>query len=78
MKKIIIGIAALGVMSFTTNQLYYSTQLVYAMENIENVKSWIEEDLNSGTMDKDVAEIYIEVLDETHGFISDYHNRYCK
>ena len=78
MKKIIIGIGALGVMSFTTNQLYYSTQLVYAMENIENVKSWVEEDVNAGTMEEDIAEIYIEVLDETHGFISDYYNHCCK
>ena len=41
-------------------------------------ETWIEEDLNSGTVDKDLAEIYIEVLDEAHGFISDYYNHCCK
>jgi len=34
MKKLIITVGALGVMSFTTNQLYYSTQLIWAMDNI--------------------------------------------
>ena len=48
MKKLIIGIGALGIMSFTTNQIYYSTQLVWAMDNLEDMKEWIAEDVNNG------------------------------
>ena len=78
MKKLIIGIGALGVMSFTSNQLYYSTQLVYAMDNIEDMKEWIQQDVESGKMDIDYAETYWETLDETHVFIKDFYNKQCK
>ena len=78
MKKLIIGIGTLGVMSFTSNQLYYSTQLVYAMDNIEDMKEWIQQDVESGKMDIDYAETYWETLDETHVFIKDFYNKQCK
>jgi hypothetical protein len=78
MKKIILGIGALGVMSFTTNQLYFGTQLVYAMNNIQDMKEWIGEDVNNGRMTEEIAEYYYENLDETYGFISDFHEKQCK
>lgn len=78
MKKIIIGIATLGIMSFTTNQLYLGTQLVYAMDNIQDMKEWIGEDVNSGRMDEEMAEYYYENLDETHGFIRDFYEKQCR
>ena len=78
MKKIIIGIAALGAMSFTSNQLYYSTQLVYAMMNIEDMKEWIIQDVENNKIDSVYAEFYFETLDETHGFINDFYEHQCK
>ena len=78
MKKIIIGIAALGAMSFTSNQLYYSTQLVYAMMNIEDMKEWIIQDVENNKIDSVYAEFYFETLDETHGFINDFFEHQCK
>ena len=78
MKKIIIGIAALGAMSFTSNQLYYSTQLVYAMNNIEDMKEWIIQDVENSKIDSVYAEYYFETLDETHGFINDFFEHQCK
>ena len=78
MKKIIISIAALGAMSFTSNQLYYSTQLVYAMMNIEDMKEWIIQDVENNKIDSVNAEYYFEVLDETHGFINDFYEHECK
>ena len=78
MKKLIIGVAALGVMSFTTNQIYYSTQLVWAMDNLENMKEWIQEDLNNGRMSEEIADSYFETLDETHGLVSDFYEKQCK
>ena len=78
MKKIIIGIAALGTMSFTSNQLYYSTQLVYAMNNIEDMKEWIIQDVENNKIDSVYAEFYFETLDETHGFINDFFEHQCK
>ena len=78
MKKIIISIAALGAMSFTSNQLYYSTQLVYAMMNIEDMKEWIIQDVENNKIDSVYAEFYFETLDETHGFINDFFEHQCK
>ena len=78
MKKLIISVAALGVMSFTTNQIYYSTQLVWAMDNLENMKEWIQEDLNNGRMSEEIADSYFETIDETHGLVSDFYEKQCK
>jgi len=78
MKKIIIGITTLGAMSFTSNQLYYSTQLVYAMNNIEDMKEWIIQDVANNKIDSEYAESYFETLDETQSFIQDFYNKQCK
>jgi hypothetical protein len=78
MKKIIIGITTLGAMSFTSNQLYYSTQLVYAMNNIEDMKEWIIQDVENNKIDSEYAESYFETLDETQSFIQDFYNKQCK
>jgi len=78
MKKLMIGIGALGIMSFTTNQIYYSTQLVWAMDNLEDMKEWIQEDVNNGRMSEEIAESYFETLDETHSFVRDFYDKQCK
>ena len=78
MKKLIISVGALGVMSFTSNQMYYSTQLVWAMDNMEDMKEWISEDVNNGIIPEEIAENYFETLDETHSFINDFYNKQCK
>ena len=77
MKKLFIGIGALGIMSFTGNQSMYSTQLIWAMDNIEDMKSWVHEDVEQGRLTEEIAESYYETLDETHGFIKDFHEKNC-
>ena len=77
MKKLFIGIGALGIMSFTGNQIMYSTQLIWAMDNIEDMKSWVNEDVEQGRLTEEIAESYYEVLDETYGFIKDFHEKNC-
>ena len=78
MKKIIIGITTLGAMSFTSNQLYYSTQLVYAINNVEDMKTWIIEDINNGRIEEETAENYFETLDETINLLNDFYEKQCK
>ena len=78
MKKIIIGIAALGAMSFTSNQLYYSTQLVYAMNNIEDMKEWLVQDIENNKINSEHAEFYFETLDETINLLNDFYEKQCK
>ncbi len=78
MKKLIIGITTLGAMSFTSNQLYYSTQLVYAINNVEDMKTWIIEDVNNGRIQEETAENYFETLDETINLLNDFYEKQCK
>lgn len=78
MKKLIIGITTLGAMSFTSNQLYYSTQLVYAINNVEDMKTWIIEDINNGKIEEETAENYFETLDETINLLNDFYEKQCK
>jgi hypothetical protein len=45
MKKILIGISALGVMSFTTNQLMNTYLLSEAINDVQDLQEWIESDV---------------------------------
>jgi len=78
MKKILITIGALGVMSFTTNQLYLGTQLLAAMDNLTDLQEWIQEDVKQGKMSQEWGEFYQEKLDETNGFIQDFYEKQCR
>tara|TARA_B100001741_G_scaffold179950_1_gene148198 strand:+ start:39 stop:275 length:237 start_codon:yes stop_codon:yes gene_type:complete len=78
MKKLILTIGALGVMSFTTNQLYLGTQLLAAMDNLTDLQEWIQEDVKQGKMSQEWGEFYQEKLDETNGFIQDFYEKQCR
>ena len=83
MNKIILTIGVASSLLTTPaekdgTEVYYSNQLIYAMDNIEDMKTWINEDLNNGRMSQEIAESYFETLDETHIFIQDFYNKQCK
>jgi hypothetical protein len=59
-------------------EVYSSTQLVYAINNIEDMKEWITQDVKNNKIDSVYAEYYFETLDETQGFIQDFYNKQCK
>ena len=59
-------------------EVYSSTQLVYAMNNIEDMKRWIIQDVENNKIDSVYAEYYFETLDETKSFIQDFYNKQCK
>jgi hypothetical protein len=48
------------------------------MDNIEDMKEWINEDVNNGVIPEEIAEGYFETLDETHSFVNDFYNKQCK
>ena len=72
MKKILISVGALGVMSFTTNQLINTWQLAEALNNIQDLQEWMEEDYKQGKLDESVASDYLDVLEETEYEIIEY------
>ena len=65
MKKLIISVGALGVMSFTTNQLMNTYQIASAIDNVQDLQEWMKEDVVNGYLQQNVANDYLEILGET-------------
>jgi hypothetical protein len=65
MKKILITIGALGVMSFTTNQLINTYLLSEAINDVQDLQEWIESDVWNGRIDQSVASDYLDTLEIT-------------
>jgi len=74
MKKILITIGALGIMSFTTNQILHTYQLSEAINNVQDMKEWMKEDINSGIIPKEYGDTYVEWLNETEDLLIDFYN----
>ena len=74
MKKILIAVGALGVMSFTTNQLMNTFLLSEAVNNVQDMKEWMKEDIHCGRLDQNVGSDYLDVLNETEDLLIEYYN----
>ena len=56
-------------MSFTTYNIKKSDRLINAIDNLEDIRSFIYEDVNRGAMESDIADIYIDIIDDTQNDI---------
>ena len=65
MKKLIISVGALGVMSFTGNQLMNTYQIASAIDNVQDLQEWMKEDVVSGYLPQTIANEYLQILGET-------------
>jgi hypothetical protein len=74
MKKILIAVGALGVMSFTSNQLMNTFLLSEAVNNVQDLQEWIEQDIYNNRIDQSVASDYIDTLNETEDLLIEYYN----
>tara|TARA_R110002012_G_scaffold317281_1_gene533272 strand:- start:11 stop:262 length:252 start_codon:yes stop_codon:yes gene_type:complete len=74
MKKILIAVGALGVMSFTSNQLMNTFLLSEALNNVQDMREWMVEDQKQGIIEFDYAEYYIEYLNNTEDLLVEYYN----
>jgi len=72
MKKILIAIGALGVMSFTTNQLINTWQLSEAINDVQDLQEWMHEDINNGRLDESVGSDYLQTLQEAEYRMIEY------
>ncbi len=73
MKNITITIALFSLMGFNAYQSRPTT-LQQARENLDEMKSWILEDVNRGAMTEEIGEIYLEHIAETDSLILDLKN----
>jgi|10_taG_2_1085330.scaffolds.fasta_scaffold76338_6 hypothetical protein len=75
MKKLLISVGALGVMSFTYNS-YKNYQLNLALDNIEEMQEWMLEDIQNGVIPEVYGAYYSEKLYETETLIIDWFDQY--
>mgnify|MGYP003137262763 CR=1 FL=1 len=64
MKKIILSISALALVSFTANKVC-NYHLGEAVNNVQDMKEWMMQDLESGKIDPELAEHYMYWLEQT-------------
>jgi hypothetical protein len=72
MKKLIISVGALGVMSFTGNQLMNTYQIASAIDNVQDLQEWMKEDVVSGYLPPTIANEYLQVLKEAEYRLIDF------
>ena len=64
MKKTIITIGTLALMSFNTHCIYKQYQLSEALGTIQDMRTWMQEDINNDNIITDLGEFYIEKFNE--------------
>ena len=62
-----MSVVVSGLLGYTAKQ--DGTKVEQALENVQYIKSWVIEDLNSGVMDTIYAEYYINTLNETEDLL---------
>ena len=72
MKKLLICVGALGVMSFTSNQLMNTYQIAEAITNVQDMKEWMMQDIESGNIKVELGEHYMYCLEETEGKLLEF------
>ena len=74
MKKIILSITTLSLLSFTSNQIYKQYKLGEAITHVQDMKEWMLQDLESGKIDPELGENYIEWLEVTESHLVEFAN----
>ena len=68
MKKLLISISALALLSFTTNKVI-NYKLGESITNIQDMKEWMLQDIESGRIDTELGEHYMYWLEETEAHL---------
>ena len=70
MKKIILTISALALMSFTANKVI-DWKLSESINNVQDMKEWMLQDIESGNIDEEIGKNYIYWLEVTEDQLID-------
>ena len=68
MKKLLISISALALLSFTTNKVI-NYKLGESITNVQDMKEWMLQDIESGRIDTELGEHYMYWLEETEAHL---------
>jgi hypothetical protein len=70
MKKIILSISALALMSFTVNKVI-DQRLSESINNVQDMKEWMLQDIQSGNIKPELGEQYMYWLEVTEDNLID-------
>ena len=59
-------------MSFTSVTIYQNYLISESITNIQDMKEWMMQDIESGNIKPELGETYIEVLDKTEDYLIEY------
>jgi hypothetical protein len=71
MKKLLISVSALALMSFTANKVI-DWRLSESINNVQDMKEWIMQDIESGKIDPELGENYMYWLEITEDQLIQY------
>ena len=74
MKRLIIPIGILALMSFTSVKLYNDYKLSESLNTIQDMKEWMMQDIESGNIDPKLGQTYIDNLEEVETDLIEYVN----
>ena len=72
MKKLFLSITTLSLMSFSSVTIYQNYLISESINNIQDMKEWMKQDIESGNIKQELGKIYIEVLDKTEDQLIEY------
>ena len=72
MKKLFLSITTLSLMSFSSVTIYQNYLISESINNIQDMKEWMMQDVESGNIKPELGETYIEVLDKTEDYLIEY------
>mgnify|MGYP003135489288 CR=1 FL=1 len=72
MKKILLSIATLSLMSFTSVKLYHDYKLSESLNTIQDMKEWMTQDIENGNIDQELGQTYIDNLEQVETDLIEY------
>ena len=72
MKRLIIPIGLLALMSFTSAKLYNKYKLSESLNTIQDMKEWMMQDIESGRVDPELGQTYIDNLETVETDLIEY------
>ena len=72
MRKLFLSISALSLMSFSSVTIYQNYLINESITNIQDMKEWMMQDIESGNIKPELGKHYIEVLDKTEDYLIEY------
>ena len=74
MKKLFLSIATLSLMSFTSVKIYQNYVLSESINTIQDIKEWMTQDIENGNIDQELAQTYIDNLEQVENDLIEYVN----